>query len=139
MSCCVERAILDALRSLDCTPIKSENHFIDQRECKDCVPYLVLKASTTAGLRTSSATQKVWTIDIKAYFDSSKKNMARQFRDLIENWLYNGGCTDLGACGCFCVTGSPASSIRVAGSEVVCSLLFRGSYHQVAESVSASV
>ena len=47
MSCCIERAVLDALRSLTCTPIKSENHFIDQRECENCVPYLVLKSSSS--------------------------------------------------------------------------------------------
>jgi hypothetical protein len=139
MSCCIERAILDALRSLTCTPIKSENHFIDQRECENCVPYLVLKASSQAGLRTSSFTQKIWTIDIKAYFADSKKQMVRDFRDLVEDWLYAGA--DLGVCGSFCVTGSPASSIRpVSGSEIVYSLVFRGSYSQVdSESLSASV
>lgn len=141
MSCCIERAIIESLRSLTCTPIKSENHFIDQRECENCVPYLVLKASTTAGLRTSSAVQKLWNIEIKAYFADSKKQMARDYRDLVETWLYAATCVDLGECGCICVQGSPASSIRnTAGNEIVYSLTFRGSYSQAdVASASASV
>lgn len=140
MSCCIETAILDALRSLTCTPIKTENHFIDQRKCENCVPYVVLKASETAGLRTSSGIQIIWSIDIKAYFDSSKPQMARDYRDLVRTWLYGSRCADLGICGCFCIQGTPTLSIKAADKEVVFSLLFRGSYNSVAsDSVSASV
>lgn len=139
MSCCIENAILDALRLLTCTPIRTENHFADRRKCTDCIPYLVLKASETAGLRTSSGTQSIWTIDIKAYFDDSKSQMARDYRDLVRTWLYGGGrCTDLGLCGCFCIQGAPSSSIRTVDKEIVYSLVFRGSY-QMAESGSASL
>lgn len=140
MSCCIERAILDALRSLICTPIKTENHFIDQRECENCVPYLVLKASETAGLRTSSGTQVIWSIDINAYFDSTKRQMARDYRDLVRTWLYGTRCVDLGICGCFCIQGSPTITIRPSEKEIVLSLAFRGSYKMVdSGSLSASV
>jgi hypothetical protein len=116
-------------------------HFIDQRECSDCIPYLVLKVGSQTGLRTSSGVQKIWVIEIKAYFSDSKRQMVRDFRDLIETWLYRGA--DLGVCGAICVTGNATSSIRNApGSEVVYSLVFRGSYSQSEvslDSMSASV
>lgn len=137
MSCCIESAVIEYLRDLDCTPIRPENHFIDQRECEDCLPYLVLKASSAIGLRTSDATQKIWTIDIKAYFAETKKNAIRDYRDLVETKLYEPGCMELGACGCFCVQGPVNSSIRtVAGSQICYGLTFRGLYLQ---SVSESV
>lgn len=130
MSCCIERAVLDALRSLTCTPIKSENHFIDQRECENCVPYLVLKAGNTTGLRTSDGIQDIWNIDIKVYFAETKKQMARDYRDLVKEFLTVNPCVDLGACGCFCINGAITATIRNVNSEIVYSCAFRGSYNQ---------
>jgi len=130
MSCCIERAILDALRSLPCTPIKAEMHFIDQRECSDCIPYLVLKAGNTTGLRTSDGIQDIWSIDIKAYFADSKKQMAREFRDSVKTMLGSKPCVELGECGCLCITGFITATIKHVNSEIVYSCTFRGSYNR---------
>ena len=130
MSCCIEAAILDALRALPGTPIRPDNHFIDLRECTDCIPYLVLKASETAGVRTSSFVQVIWTIEINAYFDGTKRNMAREYREIIRTWMYGSSCVDLGECGCFCIQGSPSISIRNADKEIALVASMTGSYQQ---------
>lgn len=140
MVCCLENAVLDALRALNCTPIKANNHFVDERQCSDCLPYLVLKTGITAGLRTSSTVQKVRTVEIKAYFSNQKRYDARSLRDLIASWLMVGGCVDLGSCGCFCVQGAPTIGIQGGpGNTVVLTVSFRGLYKQTDESTSESV
>jgi hypothetical protein len=140
MTCCLENAVLDALRALNCTPIKSENHFVDRRQCTDCLPYLVVRTGMTAGLRTSSAVQKLNTVEIKAYFADKKRHDARDLRDLIWDWLMFAGCASLGACGCFCVQGAPTLTIQEsAGNTVVLTVSFRGLYKQTDESTSESV
>lgn len=140
MTCCLENAVLDTLRALNCTPIKSENHFLDERQCSDCLPYLVLKTGTTAGLRTTHTVQKVRTVEIRAYFANQKRHDGRTLRDLIEAWLFVGGCVSLGACGCFCVQGAPTIGIQGApGNTVVLTVNFRGLYKQTDESTSESV
>lgn len=140
MSCCLENAVLDALRGLNCTPIKAENHFVDERQCSDCLPYLVVKTGMTAGLRTSSAVQKVRTVELKAYFSQQKRFDARSLRDLISDWLMVAGCVDLGVCGCFCVQGAPTITIQPSqGNTIVLTVSFRGLYKQTDESASESV
>jgi len=143
MSCCIEDAILDTLRALDCTPIRSENHFVGERSCTDCMPYLVMKADAQFGLRTSSGSQKVHSVDIKAYFAGDKKKQAADYRTLVEAWVFAQGCVDLGICGCFCIQGNVVSSIRPStGSTIVYSLSFRGFYKQAdssSDSASESV
>jgi hypothetical protein len=122
---------------MDCTPIRSENHFIGEKKCSDCVPYLVLKVDTTPGLRTTSQVQKIHTVDIKAYFrDDSPK--VYEMKELVEGVVYSPGCIELGDCGCFCLQGAGVSSIRpVAGGLNVYSLTFRGTYRR-SDSVSES-
>ena len=138
MSCCMETAILDALRGLDCTPIESQNHFVDRRTCTDCLPYLVLKTSRTSGLRTSSGLQKLIAVEVKAYFSDKSFKMARDYMDMVETWLFNRGCVDLGECGCFCLRSDLSSAITGStGGTVVYSLTFRGVYN-AAESASDS-
>lgn len=138
MPCCLETAILDKLRSLDCTPILRENHFIDRRTCTDCVPYLVLKTSRTAGLRTSSGVQKLTSVEVKAYFSDKMHKIAREYMDLVEAWVFTRACLDLGECGCFCLRTDPASAITGPnGGMIVYSLSFRGVYN-AAESASDS-
>ena len=136
MSCCIEAAILDALRAIPGTPIRSENHFIEVRECADCVPYLVIKTSENAGLRTSDGVQVIWTVLISAYFDGSKRNMSRNYRDLVRTWLYQYPCVDLGECGCFCLNGQSSLTIRNAEKETALDISFSGSYQQASVSVS---
>lgn len=139
MICCLENAVLDTLRALDCTPIRSENHFLDRRQCTDCLPYAVIRAGMTAGLRTSSAVQKLRTVEIKAYFADKKRHDARELRDLIWDWLMFSGCASLGDCGCFCVQGAPTLNIQEApGNMVVLTVSFRGLYKQPDESDSVS-
>jgi hypothetical protein len=137
MSCCLETAILDTLRALDCTPIASENHFLDRRQCTDCLPYLVLKVSTSSGLRTSSGVQKRRSIDIKAYFADKMGKISRDYRDLMEAWVFSSGCLDLGDCGCFCLQTDPTSAITTNNGMIVYSLSFRGIY-RMSESASVS-
>lgn len=137
--CCLETAILDTLRGLDCTKIKAENHFIDVRECTDCIPYLVLKTGTVSGLVTSSARQKLSNVEIKAYFSDQKRGDAREYKGLVEDWLFAGGCLDLGECGCLCVRGAINTNLRVGtAGTVVYSVAFSGVY-SASEIVSASV
>jgi hypothetical protein len=138
MSCCLETAILDKLRSLDCTPILSQNHFIDRRTCTDCIPYLVLKTSTVPGLRTTSFVQKLKSVEVKAYFGDKMHKMARDYMNLVEEWVFARGCLELGECGCFCLRTDPSSAItRQSDGTVVYSLSFRGVYN-AAESASDS-
>ena len=138
MSCCLETAILNTLRALDCTPIASENHFLDRRQCKDCLPYLVLKVSTTPGLRTSSGVQKTDSVDIKAYFADKHAKIAREYKTLVEAWVFSAGCVDLGVCGCFCLQTGPTSAITTTNNGmIVYSLSFRGIYDR-SESASVS-
>lgn len=138
MSCCLEAAILDALRALGCTPILAENHFVDRRTCSDCIPYLVLKTSTVPGLRTTSGLQKLKSVEVKAYFGDKMWKMARDYMELVEAWVFTRGCIDLGECGCFCLRLDPSSAITgPVGGVIVYSLSFRGVYN-AAESASAS-
>jgi hypothetical protein len=141
MSCCLESAIINALRALECTPIKSENHFILERKCSDCLPYVVINTVTTAGLRTSSAVQKNSSVTINAYFSTDKEQQAFAYRDLAEAWLNASGCLDLGDCGCFCVQGAFNSRVNPAqGGTIRYGLTFSGSYHpSEAGSLSGSV
>lgn len=140
MPCCLETAILDTLRELPGTKIIPANHFEGNRGCKDCSPYLVLTVQTTPGLRTSSAVQKLHSIEISAYFNSDKRSMAKDYRDILESWSFGRGCIDLGVCGCFCLRNEPISAItNAAGGMVVCRLTFRGVYNRAeSESDSAS-
>lgn len=139
MNCCLETAMLNALRDLGGTPIRSDNHFDQIRKCKDCLPYLVLKVTSSAGLRTSSGLQKIHTIDISAYFSGDNEQAPREYRDLVEDWLNTDGCVELGDCGCICVQGDQSSRITaVTESNLIrFQLTFRGVYQQ-AEFASAS-
>lgn len=137
MTCCLETAILDTFRGFSETPIRPENHFVNRRECKDCLPYLVLKTSTNSGLRTSDGVQKVSVVEIAAYFSDAKFGTAKQYSDLVESWLFSSGCLELGECGCLCVQGTPISSIRNGpASTLVYTVSFRGRYYPVSSSES---
>ena len=131
MSCCIEDAVLSTLRGLNCTTIRSESHFLNEKRCADCLPYVVVKVDTQSGLRTSSAVKKQHTVDIKAYFSDTMQKKAQEYRSLVEAWLFAAGCVDLGNCGCFCQRGNAVSSIRGGtGGVIVYSLVFRGTYKQ---------
>ena len=129
MLCCLESAVLDALRALTATPIKSSNHFDGQRKGDLCLPYLVLKTGSSGGLRTSSGNFSSHSVEFNAYFSDQAEGTAKSYKTLVEAWLFAKGCLDLGVCGCFCMQGVPVSSIRpaVAGT-VVYSVTFRGFY-----------
>ena len=139
--CCLETAILDALRGLTCTPIRSENHFVNIRKCTDCMPYLVVKTSSSGGLRTSEGYQKTDTVEIAAYFKSSNETAVTEYRDLVDAWMNAAGCLDLGVCGCFCVRGNHSSKVAPASGDAIrYSLSFSGTYAAVdVASASASV
>lgn len=132
MTCCLEDALLTALRDLDGTPIRSKNHFKLVRECEDCIPYLVLKTSDSAGLRTTSGTQIVSAVDLNAYFSADRKDQAYNYRTLITDWLGSEGCLDLGECGCFCVRSTGTARVSVTtGGLVLFSVTFSGVYQRI--------
>lgn len=129
MSCCVEQAILAALRDIAGTPVASENHFLIEKKTGDCYPYLVVKVETASGLRTSSAVQKIHSVEVSSYFRDAAEQQALDFKQLIEDWVMVSGCLELGACGCFCIQGPIRSQLRrVAGGVLRHSLTFRGEY-----------
>lgn len=134
MSCCLESAVLDALRGLTNTPIKPENHFDQIKKGEDCVPYLVLKTAANGGLQTSSGKNPFYNIEIKAYFSDMAEGTVKAYQASVEAWMYVRGCLNLGDCGCFCIQGIPVSSVRqaVAGI-VVYSVIFRGIYKPTEE------
>jgi len=129
MSCCLESAVLEALRGLTGTPIKPVNHFDGSRKGEDCLPYLVLKVGMSGGMRTSSGFTPFHNIEFNAYFSDQAEGKAKSYQTLVEAWLFARGCLDLGVCGCFCIQGIPVSAIRpaVAGT-VVYSVSFKGFY-----------
>lgn len=114
MSCCIEEAIVAALRALTCTPIRSENHFTNIRQCEECVPYVVVTAGLTEGLVTSSGRNPGHSVTITSYFAGPSDSMAMNYKDQIETWLSASGCLDLLDCGCFCVERVTRSQITVA-------------------------
>lgn len=131
--------MLTALREIGGTPILAKNHFKLIRECEDCVPYLVLKIADSPGLRTSSGTQIISNVELKAYFSADRKSTAFQYRDLIRSWIETDGCIDLGECGCFCVRNPPSIRITTAtGGMVLCLVTFSGTYNSIAASESLS-
>lgn len=131
MSCCLEDAILDRLRSLTCTPIPAANHFLNLRKCTDCVPYLVLKVRRSSGLRTSEGVQVIHDVELNAYFKQDKESDAGSYRDLVEEAFLEQGCVQLGDCGCICRRGVFRSRIEAStGGLLRYSLTFSGSYSQ---------
>jgi hypothetical protein len=129
------------LRALDGTPIKAENHFIIERNCEDCIPYLVVNTKDRGGLRTSHTLQIKSEVKITAYFADTKQDQALTFKSIIHEWMKSAGCLDLGECGCFCVDSVPEISLASsAGSKIRMSLGFSGTYQPAeVESLSASV
>lgn len=119
MSCCLENAVLDALRELYCTPIRPENHFLNRRKCTDCTPYAVVKIKTVSGLRTSSKVQKISTIDLSAFFMEDREQDAIEYKNLVEWLFFTSDCVPLVLCGCFCIQGRMSSSIVPAQQGLV--------------------
>lgn len=140
MTCCLETALITALRALDGTPILDENHFVLERTCGECIPYLAVKTKSRGGLRTSSFQQIKHDVVISAYFSNSKLSQAMEYRAILEEWISSSGCLDLGACGCFCVDSVPDLGLAISSDKIRCNLSFSGSYQPAAvESLSASV
>ena len=94
MTCCLEDALLTALRALVGTPISSKNHFIGKRTCEDCVPYLVAKITTISGLRTTEGSQKKNSVVISAYFSSDNKQVLTAYKTLLEDMFFGQTCVD---------------------------------------------
>jgi hypothetical protein len=77
---------------------------------------------------------------VAAYFSASKGDVdISDFRDLVDEWVDQSGCIDLGECGCFCVIGDAPSSIAVQADDTIrYALSFSGTYSRV-DSGSESV
>ena len=116
--CCIEDAFIGVLRDFECTPIKSENHFVNVRRCKDCYPYVVVSSSLADGLVTSGGRQKVHTVTISAYFADSMQSIGMRYRDTVNDWLSSAKCLDLGECGCFCLQRTSRSLLSSVTNDV---------------------
>jgi hypothetical protein len=139
MSCCLENAVLDALRALDCSSIRPENHFLNVRQCTDCVPYLVLSVTRQQGLRTSEGVQFRDAIAISAYFKGAHGAKIREYRDLVEEWMSSSDCIELGDCGCLCVVNVARSVISVTSNGLLrYQAQFTGRYNAVSSANSES-
>jgi len=126
--CCLEDALLDGIRAITCNPIRPERHFANKAQGRDCVPYLVLKASQLLRLRTSDGATYDSVVDISAYFAEIGEISVPAFRDSMEAWAGH-NCLDLGECGSFCVAGISRSTISDPGGGLVrYNLNFRGMY-----------
>lgn len=132
MECCFEDAMLNTLRDLPDNPIPAGNHFLLTRECKDCIPYLVLKVVETPGLRTSDTLQLVQAVEVTAYFSDTKKSAAHAYRTLFNTWFTSSGCLDLDGCGCFCVRNTGTSRITAIPNGMLrFSAVFTGVFNAV--------
>jgi len=130
MTCCLEIALVNALRDLPCSPIRSDNHFVLERKCTDCIPYVVVKATSTQGLRTSDGVSENNSVEINAYFSADNETQAFDYQSIVKTWLNAAGCLDLGICGCFCIQTLPTSRISPsAGGMIRYSVSFSGRYH----------
>ena len=127
-SCCIEDAILRALRGLECTSIRPENHFITVRTTGDCLPYLVLNVRLQAGLRTSDGVAKVYSVQVLAWFGDTMRPLLQQFQAAFETWLYAPGCLPLGDCGCFCVQSRGQADVTFTDGRLRYGVTFVGRY-----------
>lgn len=127
-SCCVEDAILRALRGLECTPIRPENHFITVRTAGDTLPYLVLNVRLQPGLRTSDGVAKVHSVQVLAWFGDTMRPLLQQFQAAFEAWLYAPGCLPLGDCGCFCVQSRGQADVTFTDGRLRYGVTFVGRY-----------
>lgn len=130
-SCCLEEALLDSIRAVECNPIPSDRHFSNKAQGTDCVPYLVLKSIQSLRLRTSDGATYDSAVDITAYFQGPGDADAMKFRDRMEAWAGQ-NCIDLSECGCFCVSTITRSTISDPGGGLVrYNLAFRGMIHAI--------
>lgn len=127
-SCCIEDAILRALRTLQCTPVKPENHFLTVRTTGDCLPYLILNVRTQAGLRTSDTVVKLYSVQVLAWFGDTMRPLLQQFQTAFEAWLYQPGCLQLGDCGCFCVQSRGQADVTFTDGRLRYGVTFVGRY-----------
>mgnify|MGYP006286887143 CR=1 FL=1 len=116
MTCCVEDAWIAALRALDCTPVKSEGHFVLQRSGSEIVPYVVVSSTIASGLRTTDTVQRFQTVSLRGYFSVDRMQDARAWQTLVEELLTCKRCVPLGDCGCFCVRSVGQSAMTPVGT-----------------------
>ena len=116
MTCCVEDAWIAALRALDCTPVKSEGHFVLQRSGSEIVPYVVVSSTIASGLRTTDTVQRVQSVSLRGYFSVDRMQDARACQTLVEELLTCKRCVPLGDCGCFCVRSVGQSTMTPVGT-----------------------
>lgn len=127
--CCLADAWKQTILSAEGNPVKAEWIFADMKQCEDCMPYVVIKADSRSGLRTTSGTQKLHFVEIRGYFASSKKADALRFRSNLEILLWQRGCIPLFECGCFCKTTEPVVNLSPGSKNTwVVSATLTGSY-----------
>lgn len=129
MSCCIESAIVEKMKSFACSPVKPENHFVLTANCSDCRPYVVVKSVNNVDFRTSCGTRMISTVTITGHFASVSS--ANEFKTLCEEWITASSCVDVGECGCLCQIALSSSAVASAGeSGYRYSLVFKCHYKQ---------
>ena len=126
--CCLNEGLLKSLRSLECTPVKADQHFLNMRRGEECWPYVVVQSQQTSGLRTSDAVEIIDNVRLVGYFSLDKPEQANQWSDLLRVWLFRPDCIILENCGCFCLRS--AVNIQMTASErgYQVTATFRGQY-----------
>jgi hypothetical protein len=137
MTCCVEDAWIAALRALDCTPVKSEGHFVLQRSGSEIVPYVVVSSAISSGLRTTDTVQRIQSVSLRGYFSVDRIQDAREWQGLVEALLTCKRCVPLGDCGCFCVRSVGPSQMTPVGTLLSVFVTVTGSF-MPAEETSGS-
>ena len=135
-TCCVEDAILQALRGLQCTPVRPENHFLTFKTTENCLPYVLLNVRVQAGLRTTDTIVKNYSVQVLAFFGEQMRAELRQFQDAFVQWLYLPGCLPLGECGCFCVQSRGQADVTYTDGRLRFGVTFVGRY--IPEDISGS-
>jgi hypothetical protein len=129
MSCCIESAIVETLKTLEDSPVHPDNHFVLTANCSDCRPYVVVKSVNNVDFRTSCGTRMISTVTITGHFATASS--ANEFKTLCEEWITASPCVDVGECGCLCQIALSSSAVApVSESGYRYSLVFKCHYRQ---------
>lgn len=126
--CCLNEGLLQALRSLECTPVKADQHFLNIRRGEECMPYVVVQTNQTFGLRTSDAVEVIENVRIVGYFSIDKPEQANQWNELLRGWIFQPDCVFLENCGCFCLRSAPSLQMSASDRGYQVTATFRGMY-----------
>lgn len=126
--CCLTEGLLQALRGLECTPVKADQHYLNVRRGEECMPYVIIQTNQTFGIRTSDAVEIIENVRIVGYFSLDKAEQAHQWHGLVQAWLFVPDCVSLDNCGCFCLRSAPSLQMTASDRGYQVTATFRGKY-----------